>query len=65
MLWDDLFRALALVMIIEGLMPFLAPTRWREMLLRIASQLDERSLRMFGASMIGIGLLWLHMLRLD
>ena len=65
MIWDDLFRALALVMIIEGLMPFLAPRRWREMLLRIASQIDERSLRMFGASMIGIGLLWLHLLRID
>lgn len=62
--WHDLFRALALVMVIEGLMPFLAPQRWRDMLLKIATQLDEKSLRIFGASMVGIGLLWLHLLRL-
>ena len=65
MQWDDLFRALALVMIIEGLMPFVAPRQWREMLVRIASQIDERSLRMFGGTMIGLGMIGLHMLRLN
>lgn len=64
MQWDDLFRALALVLVIEGLMPLVAPQRWREVLLRVASQVDERSLRIFGAVMVGAGLLLLHLLRL-
>lgn len=65
MLWDDLLRALALVLVIEGLMPLVAPHRWREILLRVASQVDERSLRTFGAVMVGAGLLLLHLLRLN
>ena len=53
-MWSDLFRAIALVFIIEGLMPFLAPDRWREMVTRL-SHTDSRSLRVFGGVMIGVG----------
>jgi len=60
-MWLDLFRALALVLVIEGLMPFLAPERWREMLLQV-STVDARSLRLFGGVMIGTGLVVLHLL---
>ena len=45
--WQDLFRALALVLVIEGLLPFLAPVRLRQTLLQIA-QMDERVLRTVG-----------------
>lgn len=61
-MWEDLLRALALVMVIEGLMPFLAPERWREMMLRV-STVDGRSLRVFGAVLIGTGLVLLHLFR--
>lgn len=55
---DDFLRALALVMVIEGLLPFLSPHRFRESLLRAAS-LQDRSLRLFGlvAMVLGAALL--------
>ncbi|WP_028007817.1 DUF2065 domain-containing protein [Solimonas flava] len=50
--WTELLRALALVMVIEGLMPFAAPSQWRRTLFTIA-QLENRSMRMIGfASMV-------------
>lgn len=59
MAWDDLARALALVLVLEGLGPFLAPGRWREMFLRIAT-LDERVLRTVGLVMMVSGLVVLQ-----
>lgn len=60
-MWPDVLRALALVLVIEGLLPFLAPDRWREMLLRVSS-MDSRGLRVFGAVMIGAGVIGLQLL---
>lgn len=60
-MWPDLLRALALVLVIEGLLPFLAPERWREMMLR-ASAADARSLRLFGGALIGVGVVLLQFL---
>lgn len=60
-MWLDLFRALALVCIIEGLMPFMAPDRWRETLLRLTS-VSPRQLRIFGGLMIGAGVVVLQLL---
>lgn len=57
--WGDLLRALALVMVIEGLMPFLMPQRWREVMQRMALQ-DDRSLRMIGLVSIAVGLIVLQ-----
>jgi hypothetical protein len=45
---DDLARALMLVLVIEGAMPFLSPKGFRANLLRMAS-LEDRQLRIFGA----------------
>lgn len=59
MAWDDLARALALVLVLEGLGPFLAPARWREMLARVSS-LDERVLRTIGLGMMVSGLVVLQ-----
>lgn len=62
MQWDDLFRAVALMMVLEGLLPFVAPERWRELMQRMTQQ-DPRLLRMYaGALMIG-GLLLLNFAR--
>lgn len=58
--WTELVRALGLVMVIEGLMPFAAPTQWRRMLLTLA-QAEGRSLRLIGLlSMFG-GVLLLNL----
>lgn len=54
-MWEDLIRALALVLVVEGLLPFAAPARWREALLAIA-HLEDRTLRVlgFGSMLAGI-----------
>lgn len=59
---DDIVRALALMLIFEGVMPFVAPNRWREMA-KVLSTIDERSMRSVGLfSMVG-GLLLLFIFR--
>ncbi|MDA3921393.1 MAG: DUF2065 domain-containing protein [Salinisphaera sp.] len=54
-------RALALVCVIEGLLPFIAPRRWRDTLVSLAS-VDPRQFRIFGAIMIGVGVVALRCL---
>ncbi len=50
--WQDLFAALALVMVIEGIMPFISPQGLRRAYAQL-TQLDDRTLRIIGlASMI-------------
>ncbi len=61
-MWHELLRALALIMVIEGLIPFLAPHRFRAALLRLMA-LDERVLRTVGFASVLIGLLILQALR--
>lgn len=56
----DLLRAVALMILLEGLWPFIAPARFRETMLRIA-QLDERALRVLGAASLIIGLVCLQL----
>lgn len=49
---QDLFAALALVLVLEGIFPFLVPDRYKETI-RSISELDESMLRKIGlASMI-------------
>lgn len=59
-MWHDIGAALALVLIIEGLMPFLSPTAFRRTMAQVA-QLPDRQLRTIGfASMIaGVAVLYL------
>jgi uncharacterized protein YjeT (DUF2065 family) len=58
-LWQDLVRAFGLVLVIEGLWPFLSPARWRAAMLRV-STLDERMLRSFGLASMICGLIVLQ-----
>lgn len=55
-----LFPALALMLVIEGVLPFMAPTAWRETFKRMI-QLTDGQIRFIGlASMLtGLILLWL------
>jgi uncharacterized protein YjeT (DUF2065 family) len=48
--------ALALVLVIEGLFPFLSPARWRQMFLQIL-QLTDGQLRFFGLCTLSAGAL--------
>jgi uncharacterized protein YjeT (DUF2065 family) len=62
MQWSDLFAALALVMIIEGLLPFANPTAMRRAMLMLAG-MDERRLRTAGLVSMIAGLLLLYLVR--
>ncbi len=59
-MWQELLIAGCLVMVIEGIFPFLAPKTWKEAMIT-AINLDNRSLRIMGlASMLlGTGLLYI------
>ena len=58
-MWNDLLVALALMLVVEGMLPFLTPTLFKRTLVTML-QMDERALRLVGlASMIiGLGLLY-------
>jgi len=60
--WRDLFVALALVLVIEGLIPFAAPGRYRRMVEMLGS-IGERQLRIGGLAMMVVGLGLLYMVR--
>jgi len=56
---DTLWAALALVLVFEGLMPFISPGAWRRTFARILL-LQDGQIRFFGLCSIGVGLavLW-------
>ena len=53
-----LLMALALMLVIEGLLPFLAPKLWRETFQRLM-QLSDGQIRFFGLTSMLIGLILL------
>ena len=59
---DLLLSALALMLILEGLLPFLSPGAWRRMFER-ATKLGDGQIRFFGLCSMVIGLLLLAIWR--
>lgn len=62
MLWSDLAAAIALLLVLEGLLPLLAPRRYRLYLIEVA-RLSEGSLRIFGLVVVVLGLALLTWVR--
>jgi len=60
--WADFGAALALVLVLEGLIPFLSPRGYRNMIQQM-SQLPEQVLRNVGLVLIIVGLLMLYLVR--
>jgi uncharacterized protein len=60
--WTDLFAALAIVCIIEGIMPFINPSAMKRLLARMAS-VEEREMRIAGLVSMLAGLAILYMVR--
>ncbi|MDR7331484.1 DUF2065 domain-containing protein [Roseateles asaccharophilus] len=58
----ELLTAVALVLVLEGLMPFISPARWREAFSRILAMSDGQ-IRFIGLISIVMGLLGLLWLR--
>ena len=61
-MWHDLLAAVALVMVIEGILPFLSPRTTRQLMLQVA-QSDDRSLRVAGLVSMVLGVVVLYLLR--
>ena len=61
-MWQDILTAVALLLVFEGVMPFLSPAQLRKTLLA-ASQMNDSTLRVVGlASMFG-GIVLLYVVR--
>ena len=58
---DSFWSALALVLVIEGILPFVSPGGWRRGFSQLL-QLRDGQLRFFGLCSIGLGLLLLWLL---
>jgi len=61
-MWQDLFVGIALVLVFEGIMPFLSPAQYRRTLL-LASQMNNKTLRTVGLASMSIGLIVLYLVR--
>ena len=60
--WNDLFAALALVLIIEGIMPFASPAGLRRVCASF-TELDDRWLRIVGLLSMSVGAVLLYFVR--
>ena len=58
---DLLWTALALMLVLEGLYPFISPEGWRKLFAQIL-RLGDGQIRFFGLCSIAIGLLVLWLL---
>ncbi len=60
-MWQDFLAAIALVLVLEGIMPFLNPQGMRRTMLLI-TQMDDRSLRIVGLVSMVLGVILLSLL---
>lgn len=61
-MWSDLLAAVGLMLVLEGILPFLSPDRVKRTLVDLA-RLDNRILRVAGLVSMLIGLAVLYWLR--
>ena len=61
-MWQDLLAAGALVLVLEGVLPFLNPERYRTLMMQLL-KLDNRQLRLFGLGSMLAGVLALYLVR--
>lgn len=61
-MWQELGIAFCLLLVLEGILPFLCPRRWREAVVSLA-QLDDRRLRWLGLGSMLLGTALLYGLR--
>lgn len=61
-MWQDLWAALALVLVIEGVLPFINPNGMRNVWQQMV-QMDDKSLRIAGLVSMIAGLIVLSLVR--
>ena len=60
--WGDFWAALALVLVLEGLIPFVSPGGYRNMVQQMAAMPDQM-LRYVGLGLIAAGIIALYLVR--
>lgn len=60
--WGDLLAATALMLVFEGILPFIAPQGMRQTWLNLA-QMNDHTLRMIGLASMLAGLVMLYFVR--
>ncbi len=61
-MWQELLLAFGLMLILEGIVPFLYPRRWQKMVEMLA-QMDPSSMRMAGLASMVLGLIIIYLVR--
>ena len=61
-MWSVFLMAFALMLVLEGLLPFLAPAVWRDTFRRIL-QLSDGQIRFFGLASMLVGIVLLLLSR--
>ncbi len=62
-MWNELLVAIALVLVFEGIIPFLAPDKFRQALTQL-TQMPDQVLRIIGLASMTLGIIFLYILRL-
>jgi len=61
-MWQELLLALALLMVFEGLLPFLNPAGFKQAI-QMISQMEDRQLRISGFIMMIAGVLLMYLVK--
>lgn len=61
-MWNELAIALCLVLVIEGIMPFLYPRRWRALAMSLA-EIPDSTMRLTGFISMVAGTVLLYLIR--
>ncbi len=62
MYWTEILTAVALVLVLEGILPFVGPGRYKQLVAQIV-RLSDNQLRAFGLTTMIAGLLLLFIVR--
>jgi uncharacterized protein YjeT (DUF2065 family) len=62
MYWTEILTAVALVLVIEGMLPFISPAKYRQMVAEI-TRLSDNNIRNIGLVVMIVGLLLLFFVR--
>jgi len=60
-MWEDWARAVCLMLVLEGIIPFLYPARWRGLVAHLA-RVPDRQLRTMGLVSMLIGAVCLYLI---
>lgn len=61
-MWQELLAAMALMLVIEGMLPFVSPAMMRQAFAKMAA-MDDRTLRLSGLFSMAAGVIMLYMVR--